>query len=161
MEIQNITIPVRVYSSINELSKADQELIILAGEALEYSYSPYSSFKVGAAAILEDGSTIYGSNQENSSYGVTLCAERVLVAGHIASGNKNKIKTIAITYKSLSTGYEMPITPCGICRQTLSEVEKLQKQPIRLILYGKNFIWEIEKTSDILPLAFGNEILST
>lgn len=161
MKIQNINIPIKTYSSINELVEIDYKLVILAQKALEQSYSPYSNFKVGAAAILEDNTTICGSNQENSSYGVTLCAERVLIAKYLASDNKNKINTMAISYKSIDKEDNTPITPCGICRQTLSEAETKQNAPIRLILTGQSgVVLEIEKANDILPLAFTGDFFA-
>lgn len=161
MKTQNINIPIKIYSSIDELAEMDYKLVILAQKALEQAYSPYSNFKVGAAAILEDNTTIYGSNQENSSYGVTLCAERVLIAKHLASDNKSKIKAMAISYKSIDKEDNTPITPCGICRQTLSEAETQQNAPIKLILTGQaGVVWEIEKANDILPLAFNGDFFT-
>ena len=147
----------KIYKDINELSSTDVRLIDEAKNALNFSYSPYSNFKVGAVALLDDGRIIMGSNQENSSFGVTMCAERVLLANYSTLAQKNKIVAIAVTYKSKGNLDNMPITPCGICRQVLSEVEMVHGSSIRIILFGQSGeIWEFDNASSMLPLVFNN-----
>ncbi|MCE2705496.1 MAG: cytidine deaminase [Proteobacteria bacterium] len=159
MQLKNICLPVKIYNSMDELSQIDQDLIKKSMQAMQHSYSPYSNFKVGAAAILNNENIIIGSNQENASYGVTICAERVLLANHSSLDTPTLINTIAISYKSKNGSDNQPITPCGICRQALSEQEFKQKDAIRILLVGKNEIWELENANGLLPLAFDSSFM--
>ena len=92
----------------------DKELFEIAEKAKEYSYSPYSNFRVGAALLCEDGKVFTGTNVENASFGVTVCAERVALVKAVSEGYKNFTK-IAISADKNSC------SPCGICRQSLVE----------------------------------------
>ena len=156
MQIKNITFSLNIYQSINDLSANDSNLVSIAQKATQYAYAPYSSFKVGAAAILTSGQVIIGSNQENASYGATICAERVLLANYSCLEEVQlKIMTIAVSYKSHNMDSCTPVTPCGICRQVLTEYETKQGDKIRLLLSGQSGeVWEIASVSDILPLGF-------
>lgn len=92
-----------------------EELMILAEKASEQAYAPYSKFPVGACVLAESGNTYQGCNFENSSFGLTICAERNAVGSAIAAGER-KIKAVAI-YSPKTTN----CTPCGACRQVLNE----------------------------------------
>ncbi len=92
------------------------ELYDIALDAAKNSYSPYSHFPVGAAFLLEDGNVITGVNIENRSFGATNCAERTGLFTAINMGYK--------TFKALAVATpvaDYPVSPCGICRQVLSE----------------------------------------
>lgn len=91
------------------------ELIEIAKQAMKYAYAPYSHFKVGAALITDTGHIYTGCNIENVSYGATNCAERTAIFKAVSEGERH-IKKIAIVS---SAG--KPASPCGICRQVLSE----------------------------------------
>ena len=93
----------------------DLELVELAIEARELSYSPYSHFAVGAVVLCKDGTVYKGANVENATYGATICAERNAINKAILAGEK-EFEAIAIM--SSSNDYTFP---CGICRQALSE----------------------------------------
>jgi cytidine deaminase len=80
------------------------------------SYSPYSHFRVGAALLCEDGSVVVGTNVENRSYGLTICAERSAVVAGISAGSRKFIALALSTPDSPD-----PVGPCGACRQVLSE----------------------------------------
>ena len=149
-----------VYDSIEELPTGEAALLKKAKEATANSYAPYSRFYVGAAAHLNNGEIITGSNQENASFPVGICAERVLLSSISSQFPNTPIKTIAISYKSDELKSDHPVAPCGICRQTLQEYEQRLHQPIKLILGGETGkIIVIEKASDLLPLGFTSDEL--
>lgn len=146
-----------VYDSVADLNEQDAWLVNEAREVTAAAYAPYSNFNVGAVAKLVNGEIVAGTNQENASYPVSICAERILL-GSVASLHPNvPIDTIAISYDNTRGESNHPISPCGMCRQALVEYEERVKQPIRLILSGldgKVFI--IEKANALLPLSFGS-----
>src|SRR4051812_3813516 len=112
-----------VYSSIDELNNEDRSLLEKAMEITANAYAPYSNFQVGAAARLQNGKLVTGSNQENASFPAGLCAERVLLAAAASLYPNAPIETIALSYRSESVQSNHPISPCGICRQSLQEFE--------------------------------------
>ena len=155
---QQYSFEFEVYDSIDALPAADAALLREAQEATGIAYAPYSNFHVGAVARLSNGKTLRGSNQENASYPVGLCAERVLLSAASAVYPGVPIDTIAITYNSEQVNSDRPISPCGICRQTLVEYETLLKQPIRLILGGmKGKVFVIPKAGMLLPFGFSGD----
>ena len=91
------------------------ELIEQSKVAREAAYVPYSKFKVGAALLTEDGKVYQGCNIENSSFGLTNCAERTAIFKAVSEGNK-KFKAIAVVADTNG-----PCSPCGACRQVISE----------------------------------------
>ncbi|PSN34483.1 hypothetical protein C0J52_07575 [Blattella germanica] len=100
----------------SSLDSATQDLIRKGASARELAYCPYSEFKVGAALLCVDNTVYTGCNVENISYGISICAERTAVVKAVSSGNK-ELKAIAVT-ASNNKGF---ISPCGICRQFISE----------------------------------------
>jgi cytidine deaminase len=92
-----------------------EQLMKIAEEFRTMAYAPYSNFFVGAALLMDDGAVIGGCNVENSSYGVTLCAERIAMGNAVSSG---KIHPLAIAVAGEKTSF---CSPCGACRQFLSE----------------------------------------
>ncbi len=160
MKELNITTKVKVYHSPEELNEADSELLSLAKASLANSYSPYSNFKVGAALRFEDGTLIGGSNQENASYPLCLCAERVALSAADSVHPGKKIYAIAITIQSEKKGISEPVSPCGACRQSLCEAENKLGHPIRIILYGESGeVYELASAKDLLPLGFNSSFL--
>ena len=149
-----------VYNSIKELPEEEAWLLKEAREVTQHAYAPYSHFKVGAVAKMKNGEIVAGSNQENASFPVGLCAERVLLASASSLYPKIPIDVIAISYKSDQVTSDHPVAPCGICRQSLQEFEERVKAPIKLVLGGmKGKVIVIEKASQLLPLAFTSEEL--
>ena len=149
----------QVYNNSEELSAEDAALVAKAREVTKNAYAPYSHFHVGAVAKLANGETVSGTNQENASFPVGICAERVLLSTASSLFPNVAVDTIAISYHNHNeTGVSNhPISPCGICRQTLAEYEERVKQPIRLLLTGmEGKVIAIEKASDLLPLSFGS-----
>ena len=94
-----------------------QTLQLAAARAAENAYAPYSGFRVGAALLLDDGTTVTGCNVENMSYGLTICAERsALVKAVSEKGPHMKVKAVAVTNLNHAAS-----PPCGACRQVFSE----------------------------------------
>jgi cytidine deaminase len=142
--------------SDDELSGNDRKLVEAAKNATSGSWSPYSGFKVGAALLLDDGTVVTGSNQENAAYPSGLCAERtaLFAAGHAHPGKA--VTALAIAARNDKGFTAQPITPCGACRQVLAETEQRGRRPIRYILYGTEGTMLIEGGTDtILPFCFG------
>ena len=147
------------YNSLEDLSKEDASLLKDDRTLTDSAYAPYSNFKVGAVAKLVNGKIISGTNQENASYPVGICAERVLLSTISSLHPQTPIDSMAISYQSDSVKSDHPISPCGMCRQFLQEFEK-RVGPIRLILGGmEGKIFIIQSASQLLPLAFTSEEL--
>ncbi len=150
----------KVYDNISELPEEQQWLLNEAREVTANAYAPYSKFQVGAVARMANGEIVAGSNQENASFPVGLCAERVLLASVSSLFPKVPIETIAISYKSEHQKSDHPISPCGICRQSLQEFEGRVSHPVQLILGGmEGPVYVIDSASRLLPLAFTSEEL--
>jgi cytidine deaminase len=127
----------------------DQELIDAARDAARHSYSPYSNFAVGAALRFADGSVVTGTNIENASYGLALCAETVAVSKAMAGGVRGGLEAVAVTGPGA-----VPITPCGRCRQVLNELAQLGGTDPEILCVGPDEIRKL-RLSDLLPHAFG------
>ena len=127
----------------------DDELIAAARAASQHSYSPYSNFAVGAALRFADGSVVTGTNIENASYGLALCAETVAISKAMADGVRGGLEAVAVT----GPGDE-PITPCGRCRQVLNELAQLGGTDPDVLCVGPQEVRRL-KLSDLLPQAFG------
>lgn len=149
-----------VYDSGDELSPDDAALLEAARKVTAKAYAPYSNFLVGAVAKLKNGALISGTNQENASYPVGICAERALLSIAAMEQTNVPIDTIAISYNNINGESNGPISPCGMCRQSLSEYEERTRQPIRLILSGQTGkVFVLESAGHLLPLSFGGEDL--
>ena len=161
MKKEEYSFSFEVYESIDELTEQDAWLLSEAREVTQHAYAPYSHFKVGAIAKLDNGETVAGSNQENASFPVGLCAERVLLASAASLFPKIPIETMAISYHNENGDSSHPISPCGMCRQSLLEYESRVHQPIRIILGGlSGKVYIIDKASMLLPLSFTAEDLA-
>mgnify|MGYP005811183171 CR=1 FL=1 len=113
-----------------EWTAVEAELITRAKKAAELAYAPYSEFLVGASVLLENGVIFEASNQENVSFPVGICAERALLS--FVHGNQpgvRPIKLAVVARRNKSEGYA-PVTPCGLCRQTINEYEQIYGHPI-------------------------------
>ena len=129
-----------------------EELIKKALDARELSYSPYSHFAVGAAVILKDGRVFVGANIENSSYPLCMCAERnALYNGYMHGKKKDDFVALA-----LCAATDEPCSPCGACRQVLSEIF-----PAEAPIYMSNLKGDVEETNivKLLPYAFSPDAL--
>lgn len=153
MQENKIIVDYKVYDSLHELLDADKILLEKAVSAAQLAYAPYSKFQVGAAIALQNGVVVAGSNQENASFPVGICAERVALGNLAMQFPDEIILTIAIYANNKPE--KAPAAPCGMCRQALFEKEQLQKQPIRILLKGNGAsIIELKSVADVLPLGF-------
>jgi cytidine deaminase len=121
------------------------DLIQAATKAREKSYSPYSKFAVGAAVLTSTGEIFEGCNIENASYGLSMCAERNAIFNAVAAGHQD---LVAIAVIGQTDG---PISPCGACRQVISEFLP-QQAPVYLTNLVGNTV--TTTVADILPGAF-------
>lgn len=138
-----------------ELSGEDAMLWEKAKEARAASYSPYSSFSVGAALLLDNGQIILGTNQENMAYPSGLCAERVALFSAGIQYPQAKILTLAVCGDIKTQLEPRAATPCGNCRQVMLEFEHKQSQPFKLIFKHKDDQFLIvESIKDLMPFAF-------
>jgi cytidine deaminase len=127
------------------LTKQDYELLELAKNVRKFSYSPYSKFKVGAAVLDEKLGMFSGTNVENSSYGLTVCAERIAIFKAVSEGARD-IKKIAIIADT-----EEFVSPCGACRQVIFEFgEKIE------VIMANTSLESVKKVyiKDLLPHGF-------
>ena len=127
----------------------NKELIDLAIKARENSYSPYSGFRVGAALLADDGRVFCGTNVENASYSLTCCAERTALFSAVASGCTG-FAAIAIVGGRDTAPSEF-CTPCGACRQALSEFSP--NGALKIVLFNGNEEKEFP-LSALLPHSF-------
>ena len=141
--------------SIDELKEMDAKLLCTAREITRTAYAPYSRFRVGAAARLQNGQILTGTNQENASFPAGICAERVLLSTASSLYPGVPIDTLAISYYNENGPSDRPISPCGICRQSLQEFEQRTHHSVRLLLGGmEGKIYIISNSSLLLPFAF-------
>ena len=127
-------------------------LIEAARRAAQDSYSPYSNYLVGAALGFADGTIVTGTNIENASYGLSLCAETVAVAQAMANGRRGGLIAVAVT--GPDNAGSPPITPCGRCRQVLNELAQLGGTNPAIHCVASDRV-ETLALSALLPAAFG------
>ncbi|MCD8204164.1 MAG: cytidine deaminase [Coprobacillus sp.] len=126
------------------------ELIEVAKKAMELSYSPYSNFKVGAALVTKSGTIYEGTNIENASYSLSMCAERNALYNAYCHGvSKDDIVMFAVVADTIS-----PISPCGACRQVMSELLSSDTPIILANLKGE---YKVTHIGELLPDSFKGE----
>ena len=138
------------YTSREDRSAEDRALVDEAVAATERAYAPYSHFQVGAAARLRSGRILTGSNSESEVFPAGLCAERSLLFYAQANYADDPIVTLAIA----SNPSERECYPCGQCRQVLVDVERRQKSPMRIIMYGGGSASVVKSAELLLPFTF-------
>jgi cytidine deaminase len=140
----------------NQLQDWEKNLIAQAKMALEGSYSPYSHFRVGAAVLLENGTIITGSNQENGAYPSGLCAERVALFYAGAKYPNVPIKALAVVASNEKGITSNPVSPCGACRQVMMEYQMISGKPYSIYMVGTGKIIKIDDVRILLPFSFTN-----
>lgn len=127
-----------------ELKSRDiDRLVRCASEARDHAYAPHSHFYVGAAVLLDDGEIVSGCNVENASYSLSLCAERVAASAAVTKGYRN--------WRAIAVASIGGVTPCGACRQFLSEFGIDLPVILTDVIDGKR---RIKNLSELLPDAF-------
>jgi len=151
-----------LYKNHKKLPANIAKLIKKANNQTKLAYAPYSNFYVGAALLLDDGKIIVGCNQENASYPLCICAERVALYTYGARyAHKTKIKAIAVTAHYPTKPLTEPCMPCGACRQVIEEYESRQNRPMDIYVtaLGLDTVVKIKGIHKILPAAFQQENL--
>lgn len=144
----------------SELDNQQSQALALAKAATERSYSPYSHFHVGASVVLDNGETVSGSNQENCAYPSGLCAERTTVFYANSRYPDSRILLLCIAAcDEQGTFTRVPVSPCGACRQVLTESEQRGGQPMQILLYGTEYCYLVGSAKDLLPLTFDDSFL--
>ena len=143
---------------IEELTADERRGMDVALAAAEKAYAPYSGFHVGAAVELADGRLVPGSNQENAAYPSGLCAERTAL--FTAGAQYPDVAVRALYVVAMKDGVvQDKISPCGGCRQVISEVEHRYGQSVRIYLCGRTEYCRVESAEALLPLSFGRQDL--
>jgi len=129
----------------------DDQLLAAARLARARAYAPYSRYRVGSALLTRSGKVFAGCNVENATYGATLCAERSAVAAMVAAGEKDPVACVVVT------AGPKPGSPCGICRQVLSEFN--EEGDLRVLMVaddarGRITAKKTSRLSALLPQAF-------
>ncbi|HHH53002.1 MAG TPA: cytidine deaminase [Bacteroidetes bacterium] len=154
------------YKSIEYLADEEKKLFTVAFDKMRNAYAPYSNFHVGAALLLEDGTVVGGSNQENASYGLSMCAERVALFSAGANYPNIPVKKLVVVTKNYdkaesNKGHDNCIlAPCGACRQVILEYENRFGSDIEIYLMDSNKkIYKFDSVKQMLPFAFGGYFL--
>ncbi len=140
---------------LDELTAQEQELVHQAIASTENSYAPYSHFHVGAALLLDDGTTVPGCNQENAAFPAGLCAERSAIFA--AGAAKPQATPVMLAIAARDTTGELthdPVSPCGTCRQVIIETETRHHHQLRLLLYGTRCVYVMDGIQQLMPLSF-------
>lgn len=137
-----------------QLTETQQNLLKNAEAAIVNSYAVYSNFEVGAALLLEDGTIVKGSNQENIAYPSGICAERSALFAYGSGDNKAKIVSLAVVARFKGSSSWATGAPCGACRQVMLEYERIQKVPYEVIFrYEEEYI-VTNSAKSLLPFDF-------
>lgn len=158
---QSRSIEYHIYEGTGALDPDMQQLLQEAMLASATAHAPYSHFCVGAALLLEDGSIVRGSNQENAAYPSGLCAERVAFfsAGSQHHGKKI-VKAAVIAHPAGKEDRLVAASPCAACLQVMLEYETIQQQPIPFLFVGEpGKYYMLDSVADFLPFGFGAEDL--
>ena len=148
------------YENIDGLDAESKYLTHKAKEATGHAYAPYSKFHVGAAVLLEDGTVITGTNQENAAYPSGMCAERVALYAAISAHPNAVISKIAVVARHKNSKELTPATSCGPCRQVMLEFESRQHKLMEVIMLNAEHRWvKASSAASLLPFSFTKESL--
>jgi len=149
-----------IVKHLEDLDLESKYLAHKAKDAAAHAYAPYSKFQVGAAVLLEDGTIITGTNQENAAYPSGMCAERVALYSAIAQHPQAVISKIAVVGRRKGTKELFPATSCGPCRQVMVEFEIRQQKLFEVIMQSQQYQWiKALSAQSLLPFCFTHESL--
>lgn len=144
-----------ISKSYGELDATERRAVDAAVKAIEGSYAPYSSFRVGAAIVLDNGEMVTGANQENVAFPSGTCAERTACYYAGAHYPGTGFTLIAIAARGTDGEFtSTPTAPCGACRQALLEYETLSGHDVPVLLVGRDQIYRLPSVKSLLPLCF-------
>ncbi|MBK8700052.1 MAG: cytidine deaminase [Saprospiraceae bacterium] len=144
----------------SELDPHEKSMLAEAVRQMDMAYAPYSHFFVGAAVLMENGNIHGGCNQENASYPLCMCGERVALYHATISDPGVRIKALAITARGTKKGLNRPVFPCGACRQVIHEYERRNKHSIALYFRTEDGdVYISENGSQLLPFGFDESFL--
>lgn len=150
-----------MFKNLEELDTESKYLVHKAKEAAHHAYAPYSKFHVGAALMLEDGTVITGSNQENASYPLCMCAERVALYVAASQHEGKRITKMAVVAHKKNHKELTAAASCGACRQVMAEFEERQHKPFEVIMHHTDSQWiKCASASTLLPFVFTSESLN-
>ena len=153
---------IAAFNHLEDLDSESKYLVHRAREATEHAYAPYSKFHVGAAAMLDDGTFITGANQENASYPLCMCAERVVLYAFAALHSGKKIVNFAVAAHKKNHKELSPATACGACRQVMLEFEIRQGIPFTIVMLNEKHQWiKSLSASALLPFSFSKSSLDS
>lgn len=145
---------------LEDLDPESKYLVHKAKEAAQHAYAPYSKFLVGAAALLDDGKVVTGTNQENAAYPSGMCAERVVLFVIASQFPEQKIVRLAVVAKRKHHKDILPATSCGQCRQVMLEFEERQNEPFKIVMLGADNRWIVAPSAEsLLPFSFSKSNL--
>ncbi len=158
MKLEEVIVKYKV-AEFSELTEEQQELLLAAEKKLPKAYNPYSKFYVAAALRTKDDQIVTANNTENSSYGLTVCAERAVIFAADAMELRD-FTSMAIITRGNNFDALTPSTSCGACRQVIQEFAERYQMPMELIYSNTAMdnIW-ITSNKDMLPLPFGPDAL--
>lgn len=139
---------------INELNQQDRRLVDAARGACSSAHAPYSGFRVGAAARLDDGSVLSASNQESEVFPAGMCAERILLYWLQAHAAGRRVVTLAVAAERDGVPTSEAVFPCGGCAQVLADTEKRQGTPIRTLMCGAAECTVADSAKSLIPYTF-------
>ncbi len=144
-----------IVDHLEDLDLESKYLTHKAKDATSHAYAPYSKFHVGAAVLLEDGTIVVGTNQENAAYPAGMCAERVALYSVSAQFPDKVITKIAVVAKRKGGKEVVPATSCGQCRQVMLEYEQRQEKPIQVVMQSQDHRWVLAPSCEsLLPFSF-------
>ncbi len=149
-----------IHKSSESLDAESRSLLDKAKEMLTHAYAPYSNFFVSAVVLLEDGTLVTGTNQENAAYPSGLCAERLAVFSANHQYPDKKIKKILIIAQRKNETVLAPAASCGGCRQVLLEAENRQGKAFEIIMHTHPNEWVVAPSAaSLLPFGFTKQNL--
>jgi len=129
----------------------DAEALEILLKTMSNSYAPYSGFRVASAVVCSDGRVFTGVNVENSSYGLSVCAERVAIFKAVSEGCREVVKVYVVS------DHREPIPPCGACLQVISEFSR--SGDVEIVMMSPSGAAVMKRLSEMLPVRFSSEAL--